>query len=129
MPYKNIEDKREWEWEKKYNIIRKKNGWKYQKKWAKNNPEKVLVIMRRHFTKYGKTFKMNPNEYLYAINSWSKTIKKLDNNMCKLCDSKENINAHHLQPKQDFPQLCLDLNNGITLCKNCHWDVHGFEIY
>lgn len=102
---------------------------KYNNEWRKNNPEKVLVILKRHLEKYGKLFNMTPNEYMYAVNSWSKTIKKMDNYICKLCNSKKNIQAHHIQPKQDFPKLCLELNNGVTLCENCHENIHGFEIY
>lgn len=105
------------------------DGWIHQKKWSKNNPEKRLVIMKRHFEKYGKTFDMNPMEFSYASISWSKTVKKLDNYMCKNCDSIENLHAHHIQPKGEFPKLALDLDNGITLCKKCHGKSHGFDTY
>ncbi|HEC64565.1 MAG TPA: hypothetical protein ENI23_04675, partial [bacterium] len=95
------------EYSKKRYIEKPETIKKYNKKWVKNNPEKKLKIMKRHFKKYGKTFKMNAMEFSYALISWSKTIKKLDSNMCKNCDSTKNINAHHIQPKQVFPELCL----------------------
>jgi len=101
----------------------------YQRKYQKEHPEMRLNIMKRHLEKYGKTFDMNPNEFMYALISWSKTIKKIDSNMCKNCDSTKNINAHHIQPKQVFPELCLDLDNGITLCSSCHSEAHGYSLY
>lgn len=73
-----------------------------------------------YLEKLGKIFDMTDSQYVHAIDLWSKTIKKLDNNMCKNCDSKKDLNAHHIQPKKDFPELSLDLNNGVTLCDECH---------
>ncbi len=101
----------------------------WNKKWVENNPEKRLKIMKKHLKKYGKLFNMNSNEFMYALNYWSKTTKKLDNRMCKNCDSRKNIQAHHIMPKSDFPKLSLDLDNGITLCRSCHEEAHGFETY
>lgn len=98
------------------------------KKWVKENPIKVINIMQRHLIKHGSTFNMGSMEYLYCLTRWAKLVKELDNHMCKLCGSKENLNAHHIQPKQDFPELSLDLDNGITLCKKCHGKTHGFNI-
>ena len=98
-------------------------------RWAKDNPEKRFIIMKKHFEKYGKQFDMTSMEYSFTIQAWAKTIKKLDNYMCKNCDSKDNLNAHHIQPKNDFPELSLELDNGITLCDKCHGELHGFEVY
>lgn len=98
-------------------------------RWTKNNPEKRFIIMKKHFKKYGKKFDMTSMEYSFAIQAWARMIKKLDNNMCKNCDSTNNLNAHHLRPKNSFPELSLDLDNGITLCEKCHSKTHEFEIY
>ena len=97
--------------------------------WQKANPDKVFNSIKKRLKKYGKQLNMTSLEYFYAIRSWSETIKKLDNYMCKNCDSKDNLNAHHIMPKNDFPELSLDLDNGIVLCDNCHGELHGFEIY
>lgn len=99
------------------------------KKWNKKHPECFLESNLKYLEKLGKLFNMNSKEYYYALVSWSKTIKKLDNNMCKLCDSKKELNAHHIMPKVIFPELSFIIDNGITLCKKCHSKTHGFEIY
>lgn len=99
-----------------------------EKHYHKEFPEIKLRAMIKHLEKYGKTFDMTLIEYRYALQAWSKTIKKLDNHMCKLCNSKENLHAHHIQPKSLFPEFALDLDNGITLCHICHQEIHGFII-
>ncbi len=101
----------------------------YNKNYAILHPEMHLKSNKKHLVKLGKIFDMNSSEYLYAIQSWSITIKQLDNNICRNCGSKENLNAHHIQPKAEFPKLALNIDNGITLCKICHESTHGFIIY
>ena len=97
--------------------------------YNRDHPEVGLKSLKKYLKKIGMIFNKNTNEYMYALNYWSKTIKKLDNHICKLCDSKIKLNAHHIMPKNDFPKLSLNIDNGITLCNNCHGKVHGFEIY
>jgi len=116
---------------KKYAINNKRYHEKYperRREYESNHPEQRLETMKRHLEKYGKSFSMNPYEYSYALNYWSRTIKKLDNFMCKNCDSTKNLHAHHLMPKNEFPKLSLDLDNGITLCEDCHSGIHGYII-
>lgn len=99
------------------------------KMFEERNPEYRLIATKKRLKKYGRSFNMNLYEYSYALNYWSKTIKKRDNYTCKNCDSKKKLNAHHIKPKKYFPELALELDNGVTLCKKCHGELHGFEIY
>ena len=120
----NIVNKRNKIYQKTYynknkEIVKKRNAL-----YSKMHPEVAFKANMKHLEKYGKMLEMNKHVFQYALLSWSKTIKKLDNYMCKLCDSTTNINAHHFQPKQHFPELILDINNGITLCKKCHMLIH-----
>ena len=135
-----INSKRISEYRKKYNKANKEkvnrqkrkyyiNNKKSFKKYQKEHPEVWLKASIKQLSKLGKYFNLNSNQYMYALQSWSNTIKKLDNRMCKNCDSKDNLNAHHIMPKSEYPELSLDLDNGITLCENCHGKKHGFEIY
>jgi ferredoxin len=56
---------------------------------------------------------------------WAKEIKNLDENKCVFCGSVMNLEAHHIKEKAKFPQLSTDLENGITLCRQCHRTAHG----
>jgi len=40
------------------------------------------------------------------------------------CDSKDNIEAHHVKPKAQFPELMFDLDNGVASCYDCHRAEH-----
>jgi hypothetical protein len=50
---------------------------------------------------------------------WAKKVKDLAGNKCEMCDSVENLNAHHIQPKRIYNTRWY-LPNGVCLCKVCH---------
>jgi len=93
--------------------------------YAQHFPEIQFKSKMNSLNKYGKLFDMSTYEYKYALIYWSKTIKKLDTDMCKNCSSKYNLHAHHIQPKSEYPKLSLDIDNGLTLCTKCHYKLHS----
>ena len=50
---------------------------------------------------------------------WAKAVKKRDKK-CLKCGSKRFLEAHHIIPKSQRPDLAFSLENGATLCKHCH---------
>ena|SRR3990167_4679291 len=56
--------------------------------------------------------------------SWVLSVFKRDNFTCKLCNRKDEVsgrlNADHIKPFSLYPELRFDLNNGQTLCLDCH---------
>ena len=56
---------------------------------------------------------------------WSKTVRELDNNRCVFCGATERLEAHHIKPQHSNPELANELENGITLCKKCHYTAHN----
>jgi 5-methylcytosine-specific restriction endonuclease McrA len=62
---------------------------------------------------------------------WRKSVFKRDNYTCQCCgDSKGgNLNGHHLNSRDMYPQEKYDVNNGITLCDKCHKDFHHIYGY
>lgn len=58
--------------------------------------------------------------------NWRKAIFERDNYTCQLCgDSKGgNLEAHHIEKFANYPEKRFNINNGMTLCKNCHHLVH-----
>lgn len=64
------------------------------------------------------------NDDRVKLRKWGKEIKKRDNLMCQICYTSNNLHAHHIKPKSLFPDLAYDIDNGITLCDNCHYEVH-----
>ncbi len=56
---------------------------------------------------------------------WRKDVLKRDNYTCQRCGAKSaRLNVHHVKPFALYPELRLDVNNGVTLCDKCHIQVH-----
>lgn len=52
---------------------------------------------------------------------WRKTILLRDNFTCVNCDKRGgDLEVDHIKPLAVFPELALDLQNGRTLCLDCH---------
>lgn len=68
-----------------------------------------------------ESFKIR-NSFLYK--QWRDAIYKRDNYTCTCCGEKEKVSgkleAHHIKSFADFPELRFDIDNGRTLCKDCH---------
>lgn len=57
---------------------------------------------------------------------WSKQVKIRDNYICQLCgcENRKELDSHHIKERNKFPELSYDINNGITLCIQCHANQH-----
>lgn len=55
---------------------------------------------------------------------WRKEVLFRDGYRCTECGSEKNLQAHHIYEWSDFPGLRTDIENGITLCGNCHHKEH-----
>lgn len=56
---------------------------------------------------------------------WRQTIFLRDNWTCQKCKTKgSELNVHHIFNFADFSDLRISIDNGITLCKNCHKTFH-----
>jgi len=51
---------------------------------------------------------------------WKKAVKERDNYKCIWCGSLTNLEADHIKSFTYFPKLRFDINNGRTLCRDCH---------
>lgn len=53
-----------------------------------------------------------------------KIIFKRDDYKCQRCWSKDNLHCHHITGVEINPIERADIDNCITLCKDCHKEVH-----
>ena len=60
---------------------------------------------------------------LRTLTEWSAAIKARDCR-CLTCGAETALVAHHIKPKSKYPELKYDLDNGMTLCVDCHRDHH-----
>jgi len=51
---------------------------------------------------------------------WRKAVLERDNYICQDCGVTEGLDAHHIQSIFDYPEGVFEIDNGLTLCKNCH---------
>ena len=64
---------------------------------------------------------------------WREAVFERDNYTCIMCYARSEkgkavvLNADHIKPFAYYPELRFDINNGRTLCKNCHkkTDTYG----
>lgn len=80
-----------------------------------------------NLTEEDRIIKRNYDEYKI----WRTLIFERDNYTCQCCgDSKgSNLNAHHKDGYNWCKEKRLDVNNGVTLCKNCHSEFHKMYGY
>lgn len=60
---------------------------------------------------------------LKSLKDWAFAVRQRDGK-CMKCESTTSLVAHHIQSKSKFPELKLCLDNGITLCTECHVEHH-----
>ena len=76
-------------------------------------------------------YKNGSGKVIPGIAKWSKKVRTRDNYTCQICGitSNEldlyNIHAHHIKDRKFYPELMFDVDNGVTLCRECHLKAHG----
>ena len=62
----------------------------------------------------------------YENEQWRKSVFERDKFACQHCfdDTGGNLEAHHLYSWHAHESLRYEVNNGVTLCEQCHKDFH-----
>ena len=67
----------------------------------------------------------NSEEY----NQWRLQVFNRDGFKCASCEKPgKGIHAHHIKSFSEYPELRLDIDNGVTLCKKCHAELHNMPV-
>ena len=60
---------------------------------------------------------------------WRKNVFERDNYVCQKCGKRGgNLHVHHDLSFADYPDLRIEILNGMTLCVSCHRKVHKRQI-
>lgn len=114
-----------------------KNGLKEKKKlagyeWKKKNLQKwhlmVIKSQKKRINEIAKDLSIPLKQYMkiqYLYKTWSVEIKIINGNYCNICGSTKQVESHHIFHSIKYPLLSLNENNGIPLCRFCHYQAHG----
>ena len=81
----------------------------------------IFELMRPTLETDKKKFGRRTAEY----REWRRSVYERDNYTCMLCGQRGgDLNAHHIKPYALYPEHRYELDNGITLCVDCHRGVH-----
>lgn len=56
--------------------------------------------------------------------NWKKRVHIKDDFVCQKCGAKDNLNAHHIVNFYENKEIRTNVDNGITLCCECHKKFH-----
>ena len=87
-------------------------------KFFKKEYEKFLTKKQQEENKNNANFNTSD------LNEWADNVKNRDNDTCVICSKNTKTHAHHILPKSKYPELAMDVNNGVTLCRYCHLEYH-----
>ena len=76
-------------------------------------------------SRYGFKQKNNTQggKYYWQLQDWvNKLFIKYDK--CVICDTKKNLEPHHIIQVKPYNKLYSDVNNGVIMCKSCHRKYH-----
>lgn len=106
---------------------------KFGKGWILIKKETLLESQKFHLD---IIFSLNIREN--QIN-WLITKRKIfsrDNYTCQKCNTQYlmqnspfKLHAHHILPRAEYPEFTFEIDNIITLCEECHKDIHKNDQY
>ncbi len=95
-------------------------------KLGKKNPMFGKFGKKHHNYKTGASMERGKRWGRSIYQNWRRKVFERDSYTCQMCEDKRgnNLNAHHLDSWAEFPERRYDVDNGQTLCEECHTLVH-----
>lgn len=91
-------------------------------------PEGLQKIRNRQSGSKSRFWKGGSSTLRKKIATWTtkqaKHIFERDFYKCRICNGKDDLNAHHIDPVWNNQKKGFDFDNLITLCFTCHNNIH-----
>lgn len=127
-------------WFKKGNVLSKEVRLKISKKLKGRLPKNWLIAIKKaaetnrkltgeksHSWKGGLTTQSQIIRRSLEYKLWRQSIFERDNYTCVWCGERgKKLQADHIKPFCDYPELRFAIDNGRTLCLSCHKKTDTF---
>lgn len=60
----------------------------------------------------------------YELRVWRNAVFERDDFSCRDCGARDRLHAHHIEHWADAPDRRFDVDNGLTVCPDCHAARH-----
>jgi len=70
---------------------------------------------------YRKTSRPSEGFDEQLLDIWAADVKNKAGYRCEICGKTEDLHSHHIEPKSIAPKLAYDIENGMCLCRECHY--------
>lgn len=91
-----------------------------------NYSDPKVIERKRHVGSNHPRFKADRSQIKssrprFELTKWTKAVFERDNYTCQACGQKGGrLQAHHIKEYSRYPEFRWDLDNGQTLCEECH---------
>lgn len=90
---------------------------------AVNENGKIQVWFGIAVPPWRRSDKEQRNTVEYRV--WRTKVFERDDYTCQDCEQRGGeLNAHHIKPFAKYKDLRFEVSNGVTLCIDCHKEVH-----
>lgn len=88
------------------------------------------IIMKgesSHFWNGGKTKESKLKKASAEYGQWRTAVFERDGYTCQQCGKRtRDLEAHHIKEQSRYPELIFDVDNGVTLCHECHSQTENY---
>ena len=115
----------------------------FQKDWERWQGLSVQLPLDTKLAKQSTSEPEGPSKKVFGkdtrasqsnkVAAWQAMVFHRDGLICQICGrelgvtlspAERDLNAHHIFPWADYPDLRFDVNNGLTMCDECHYCYH-----